>query len=178
MVLCLRHANRVLTLLLLSGLLRDLPAQNKRPLSHKDFDAWRAILSVAVSRDGKYVAYGSIPQDGDGELIVRETVSGKEQRHAVGTLPQPAPRVEGEEGPPPVRSLGVVFSADGQFVLAQSYPTKAEMRQARQEKRKPEEMPKRGLLVVNTRTGEATRIAAVRSYQVPEKGGAWVAYQK
>ncbi|MBL8209946.1 MAG: S9 family peptidase [Bryobacterales bacterium] len=165
-------------LLLVSSLVPLLPAQAKRPLAYKDFDAWRSILSPTLSRDGKYVAYGSIPQDGDGELIVRAMSTGKDSRYPVGALPQPTPRGEGEEGPPPARTFGVVFTADGSFVLAQTHPTKAELQQARSEKRKPEDMPKPGLLIVNTRTGESSRVADVKSFQVPEKGPSWVAYHK
>lgn len=171
-------AARLCSLLLVSSLVQLLPAQAKRPLSHKDFDAWRSILSPTLSRDGRYVAYGSIPQDGDGELIVREIASGKESRFPVGALPQPVPRAEGEEGPPPTRTFGVAFTADGAFVLAQTHPTKAELEQARKEKRKAEDMPKVGLLIVNTRTGQSSRVSAVKSFQVPEKGPSWVAYQK
>jgi dipeptidyl aminopeptidase/acylaminoacyl peptidase len=39
-------------------------------------------------------------------------------------------------------------------------------------------MPKQGLLILKLGTAEATRIADVKSFQVPEKGGPWVAYLK
>ena len=45
-------------------------AQAKRPVSHTDFDAFRSISGQALSRDGRFLAYGYMPQDADGELIV------------------------------------------------------------------------------------------------------------
>ena len=43
-----------------------------RPLTHEDFDAWRGIYTPVVSRDGRWLAYSYMPQDGDGDLVVRE----------------------------------------------------------------------------------------------------------
>src|SRR5689334_1211717 len=51
----------------------------KRPLTHRDYDSWRAITSQKLSPDGKWLAYGVFPQDGDGEIVIRNLVSGKEQ---------------------------------------------------------------------------------------------------
>jgi hypothetical protein len=39
-------------------------------------------------------------------------------------------------------------------------------------------MPKNGLLLLNLATGESVRVARVKSFQVPARGGAWVAYLK
>ena len=48
-------------LLLTAGL-----AQTKRPLTHKDYDGWRSIVEQKLSSDGKYLAYGLFPEEGDG----------------------------------------------------------------------------------------------------------------
>ena len=49
------------------------PATTKRPLTHSDYDSWRSIQAPQISRDGKFVAYAYMPQDGDGEIVVRRT---------------------------------------------------------------------------------------------------------
>ena len=72
----------------------------------------------------------------------------------------------------------IAFTSDGQFVVAGTFPLKADTLQAKKEKKKADEMPKPGLLIVKLAGAEATRIPDVKSFQVPEKGGAWVAYLK
>ena len=63
-------------LCLLSLLSAPMSAQTpaKRALTHRDYDAWRSLQGAQISRDGKFVAYVMQPQDGDGELIVRNVV--------------------------------------------------------------------------------------------------------
>src|SRR5207248_4231827 len=56
----------------------------QRPVNHGDYDGWRNINDTQLSRDGKYLAYALVPEDGDGELVVRELATGREHRHAIG----------------------------------------------------------------------------------------------
>jgi len=44
---------------------------SKQPVTHADYDSWRSLNGSQLSRDGRYVAYSIIPQDGDGEVVVR-----------------------------------------------------------------------------------------------------------
>src|ERR1043165_8949477 len=55
-------------------------AQQKRPLTHADYDSWRSIQGPTLSRDGKYLAYALVPQDGDGEVVVRHLERSEERR--------------------------------------------------------------------------------------------------
>ncbi|MBI5085035.1 MAG: S9 family peptidase [Acidobacteria bacterium] len=154
-------------------------AQAKRPIGHKDFDAWRSISAQTLSRDGKYLAYAYMPQDGDGDLILRELATGKEWKEPVGALPPPVIAQPDAEGPPPPpRSIRIAFTSDGKYLVAGTYPPKAETEKAKKEKKRPEEMPKQGLLIMKVGSGEVTRISQVKSFQVPEKGSAWLAYLK
>ncbi|HYJ85912.1 MAG TPA: hypothetical protein VEW46_07650, partial [Pyrinomonadaceae bacterium] len=36
----------------------------KRPLTHQDYDSWRSIQAPQISRDGTFIAYAFLPQDG------------------------------------------------------------------------------------------------------------------
>lgn len=155
-----------------------LLAQAKRPILHKDFDAWRSISGQALSRDGRYLAYAYMPQDGDGEVIVRELASGKEWRQDVGALPPPAIVPVDVETPPPPRTVKILFTSDGQYLIAQTYPTKAATESAKKAHKKAEEMPKHGLVIVRLADGTATRVENVKSFQAPSKGGPWLAYLK
>src|SRR6266542_4105275 len=88
-------------------------AQGKRPLNHNDYDAWRSIVGQRLSNDGKFLVYGLFPQEGDGEVVIRNLVTGNEQREPAGMRPTPTPATPGEEGPAPeTRSAVLTFSAD------------------------------------------------------------------
>ena len=66
-------------------------AQSKRPLNHGDYDGWRSIVGQRLSNDGKFLVYGLFPQEGDGEVVIRNLVTGKEQREPAGVRPAPTP---------------------------------------------------------------------------------------
>ena len=152
----------------------------KRPLTHRDFDAWRSINTPVLSRDGKWLAYSLQPQQGDGELVIRELSTGKEQRQPVGALPPPptTPNEENPDAPPLPRAIRVAFSSDSRFVVATTHPSQADVAAARKARKRADEMPKGGLLVVNVSSLEATHIPNVKNMQVPSRGGAWLAYLK
>lgn len=153
----------------------------KRPLTHQDYDSWRTIQTPTLSRDGKYVAYALFPAEGDGELVVRNLATGREQRENIGALP-PAPDTTNVEAPTeaagPSRSIQLAFTSDSRFVAATTFPPKAATDQARKDRKRPDEMPKGGLLLIDLTGGEVIRIADVASMQVPEKNPGWVAYLK
>lgn len=102
-------------------------AQGKRPLNHGDYDGWRSIVGQRLSNDGKFLVYGLFPQEGDGEVVIRNLVTGKEQREPAGLRPAPTPPTPGEEGPAPeVRGATLAFSADSKTVVFSTFPAKAE----------------------------------------------------
>ncbi|HEV2987813.1 MAG TPA: prolyl oligopeptidase family serine peptidase [Candidatus Angelobacter sp.] len=156
-----------------------LAAQAKRPLRHTDYDTWRNIISQKLSPDGNFLVYGLFPQEGDGEVIVRNLKSSAEWREPAGARPEP-PRPNQaalvEEEPPQPPSISIHFTPDHRFVVFSTFPTKAEVDKAKKEKKKPEEMPKGGVVIMDLASGTATRIAQVKSFRVPEKAGAVVAY--
>jgi dipeptidyl aminopeptidase/acylaminoacyl peptidase len=259
----------VLGVLLLPGSFSERYAQSapapKRPLSHRDYDAWRDIGQPTLSRDGRLLAYTFMPQDGDGEVVVRNLATRKEWRVGVGDIPAPSNDGGDEQGggddPPPARGIRLAITSDGAYVVATTFPTKAEAERARKERtqkdkdrqkneeggeasskskesdpsatkatagkaeakgetakagatptagtapnapdkkptagkankasmqaggagngadadKKASEAPKAGLVIIDTKSGATTRIPAVKSIQVPGKGGAWLAYLK
>ena len=153
----------------------------KRALTHQDYDSWRSIVAQQVSRDGKFVAYAYLPQDGDGEIIVRNVASGVDWRAPRGYRPPvPPPDDPGanlaEFQAEQARLVRPVFTADSRFLLFTIEPAKAEVAKAKKEKRKPEEMPKNGLGIMDLATGTVTRIEKVKNFRVPEDGSGFVAY--
>jgi dipeptidyl aminopeptidase/acylaminoacyl peptidase len=159
----------------------------KRPITHSDYDSWRAIQGQSLSRDGKFVAYALVPQDGDGEVVVRNLATGVEWRHSRGAAPVNPPQrsSEGEPGPGPGPGQGFgqgafagrpFFTADSRVAVFQILPTKAETEKARKEKKRPEEMPKSAMGIMNLATGEVARVDRVKSFQVPEEAAGFIAY--
>ena len=157
------------------------PATAKRPITHQDYDSWRSISAQQISRDGKFVAYAYVPQDGDGEIIVRNIATGVDWRAPRGYRPPvPPPDDPGtniaEFQAEQARLLRPVFTADSRFVIFGTEPTKAEVTKAKKEKKKPEEMPKNGLGIMDLSNGTVTRVERVKSFRVPEDGTGYFAY--
>jgi dipeptidyl aminopeptidase/acylaminoacyl peptidase len=151
-------------------------AQQKRPLTAADFDSWRSIQGQTLSRDGKFVAYAAVAQEGDGEVVARNLATGKEWRAPRGAQPTFVPPPPGGEGPPPVFGARISFTSDSRFLVFQILPAKAETDKARKEKKKPEDMPKNALGIMDLTTGEVARIERVKNFQVPEDGAGFIAY--
>ncbi len=151
----------------------------KRPLNHKDYDGWHTIISQRLSNDGKYLAYGVFPQEGDGEVIIRDLITGKDTHLPAGARPQPVPSAVAEEGPPPeARVTTIAFSSDSKFVVFSTFPAKADTDKARKEKKTADQMPKDGMVIVNLASGQVTTIDRVRRFAMPEKASGYLAYQR
>jgi dipeptidyl aminopeptidase/acylaminoacyl peptidase len=171
--------------------------QAKRPLTHSDYDGWRTIQFQQLSRDGRFLAYALIPQDGDGEVVVRNLTNGTEWRHGRGRRPEPAAAL-GESGEPTGPGPGgpggpgggggfgrggggggndqLALTNDGRFLAFVIYPTKEEMNAARKAKKRPDEMPKNALGLMDLSSGQVARVDRVRRFQVPEDGAGFIAY--
>ncbi|MES2069406.1 MAG: prolyl oligopeptidase family serine peptidase [Pseudomonadota bacterium] len=127
----------------------------KRAISHDVYAGWRSIQGSVLSRDGVWAAYALVAQEGDGEIVARHLASGREYRHARGTAP--------------------VFSADGRYVAFAIQPTRLELDKAKKDKKKPDDMPKPGLGVMDLSNGKVESIERVRRFALPEDAGSFVA---
>ena len=115
--------------------------------------------------------------------MVRNVASGVEWRAPRGyrpPVPPPDdPSVNVGEVFRPAEGLCLVrplFTADSRFVVFSIEPTKAEVNKAKKEKKKPEEMPKNALGVMDVSDGTVKRIEKVKNFQVPEDGSGFIAY--
>ena len=54
--------------------------QAKKPITHDVYDSWKTIQGTKISIDGAWLAYALVPQDGDGELVVRNLKTSAEVR--------------------------------------------------------------------------------------------------
>src|ERR1700736_1526837 len=167
------------TFALIALLACSLYAQ-KRPITHQDYDGFRHIQNQHLSNDGHYLAYAVFPQQGDGELVVRNLVTGKEWREPIGELPPPPlpdRTVElNPDAPPPTHGITVAFSHDGRTLVVSTFPPRAEVEKAKRDRKRPEDMPKNGMVIMDLASGSVTRVPAVKSFQVPAKSDGFVAY--
>ena len=146
----------------------------KRPLTHDDYDAWRSIYTPVLTRDGRFLVYSFMPQEGDGDLVVRDLKTGQERREGVGAMPPPviqnADEVNPDEVPAP-RSVRIVTSSDSRFVAVTTFASKAAVDQARRAKKRPDEMPKGDLLIVDREL--ANRDARPDGEERADAGARW-----
>jgi dipeptidyl aminopeptidase/acylaminoacyl peptidase len=152
---------------------------SKRSLTHRDYDSWRSLTGSQISRNGEYVAYSLIPQDGDGELVIRKLSSGEEWRHPRGwRAPSPLPD-DPEAAQAAIAALNratrPVFSSDSQWLFFIIEPNKEDVLKARREMKKAEEMPANALGLLDLQSGRLRRIDRVKSFQVPEDGTGYIA---
>jgi len=176
-----RRSATLSTLLLFAAALSLGQSGAKRPLNHRDYDSWRAITGQALSRDGKFLAYALFPQEGDGQFVIRNLATGKELRENAGTPPPPRQTAD-PEGPPPDLTPGagarIVFTHDNRFAIASFFPPKAETDRATAERKRPEDMPKNGIVIMDLVAMSASRVPDVSNFQVPENGESFLAYLK
>jgi len=129
---------------------------SKKPLTYAAYDGWRSIQGTQIARDGSWLVYALVPQDGDSDLVVRNLKTDKEFRAARGKDP--------------------VLTVDGKFVVFTIAPLKAEMDKAKKDKKKAEDQPKNGLGVMDLATGEVATAERVKSFKIAEESGTHVAY--
>jgi len=134
----------------------SLALASKKPLSYDAYDGWRSIQGTQISRDGQWLVYALVPEDGDGELVALNLKTNKEYRSPRGKQP--------------------VITVDGKFVAFTISPLKAEVDKAKKDKKKPEEQPKSGLGIMNLYSGEVSTVERVKSFKLPEESGAAIAY--
>ena len=103
----------------------------KRPLNHKDYDGWRSVAGQRLSADGKFLAYAVFPQEGDGEVVIRNLVTGQDTRFPAGARPQSAAAATEEAPSTEARGATIAFSSDSKFAVFSTFPSKADSDKAR-----------------------------------------------
>jgi len=154
----LRWIVAVSVLMVSSAAVAFAQAPVKRPITHDVYDSWRSIRGTEVSRDGTWLAYALVPQDGDGELVVRNLQTGAEHRQPRGQDP--------------------VITPDGRYVVFTIVPLKADVDKAKKDKKKPEDQPKNALGIMSLPGGTVVTVDRVKSFKLPDESSRFVAYLK
>ena len=140
--------------LLLAGL--HVIAQ-KKPLTHSVYDGWQNINERYISPNGKWVVYTITPQEGDATLIIQSTDNAYKKE-----IP---------------RGYTASITEDSRFVIFKIRPLFTATRDAKIKKKKPEDMPKDSLAIMELGKDSVQRIPRVKSFKTPGKGtGQWMAY--
>mgnify|MGYP001271681685 CR=1 FL=1 len=132
------------------------PAAPRKAITHDVYDSWKSIQGVKLADDGGWLAYTLQPQDGDGELVVKNLATGAERTQPRGRDAQ--------------------FTADGRYVVFTVAPVKAEVDKAKKAKKKPEDQPKAGLGVLELASGTAWTTERVKSVRLAKDASRFIAY--
>jgi dipeptidyl aminopeptidase/acylaminoacyl peptidase len=129
----------------------------KKPLNHSVYDGWQSINERYISNDGKWVVYSITPQEGDATLVIQTSDNSYKKE-----IP---------------RGYAATITEDSRFVICKIRPLFSATRDAKIKKKKPDDMPKDTLAIVEMGKDSVLRIPRVKSYKTPEKGaGQWMAY--
>lgn len=150
----------VLLILLLLGS-QTLFAQQKRSLTHEDYDAWERLASEKITKNGQWVGFQVSPQDGDGRLEIFSYKDPSKRQ----IIP---------------RGTSFDFTADDAFAIGKIVPEKDSVYLLKLKKTKKDDMPADSLFIYNMAAGKLEKLPRVKSFATPEKAGSWIAihYEK
>ncbi|MFN8977698.1 MAG: S9 family peptidase [Gemmatimonadaceae bacterium] len=119
-----------------------------------DISAWKSLRGATLSNDGVWMAYIVAPNEGDAEVIVRQTTAGGTvYRFPIGEAPAAAGGPGGGGANP-----GLLLAGDGKWAAMLVYPKAAEAKRLRQQRRPVQSKA----LVVNLATGTPREFERVR----------------
>ncbi|MEO7454453.1 MAG: prolyl oligopeptidase family serine peptidase, partial [Fimbriimonadales bacterium] len=110
-----------------------------------------------LSPDGKFLAWGTRATKGDPELHLVDLLTDRTTAYPRGTAPR--------------------FSDDGRYLFLTVVPLEADVEKAKKEKKKPEEMPKNSLQILDLSTGTSKTIERIQTYNLAEEGSTWISYR-
>ena len=136
------------------------PSAARRAMTPADISAWKSIRGATLSSDGAWFAHLLAPNEGDAEVVVRQTTAGgKVLRFPIGE--------------PPANGGAPVMAADGRWVAMLVYPKAAEQKKLRQQRRP---IVSRAL-VVNLATGEQREFDRIRRIAFGGEAPKYIAMQ-
>ena len=145
----------LLVLLLAAGV--DAQTTTRKPLDHTAYGYWNRISGQTLSPNGAWALHEVEADSVDATLHVQGLAGGGSHRIERGD--------NGE------------FTSDARFAVFLLKPAKAALRQAKLDKKKPEQLPPDSLGILDLQTGGVTRIARVKSFKLPRRSGEYLAYQ-
>ncbi|QEM03323.1 S9 family peptidase [Mucilaginibacter rubeus] len=121
---------------------------SKKPLDHTVFDRWQSITGQRISNDGKWIGYIIKPQQGDAELIIKDSKN---------TSSIKIPRAD-----------TVKITGDSKFAICLIRPFYKDTRQAKIKKKKQADFPKDTLGIIALGSSSVKKVPAIRSFKIAE----------
>ena len=143
-------------LLILITASQNVFAQQKRSLTHADYDGWESLSSEKITKNGQFVGYQISPQDGDSRLEIFPF-----------KIPSSKTVIP--------RGMGFSFSSDDAFAVGKIAPQKDSVKVMKLKKKKADDMPKDSLFILQLSSGKLEKLARVKSFATPSEKGSWIA---
>ena len=128
----------------------------KKPLDHSVYDAWQSVGSRLISNDGKWLGYYVDAQEGDGNLYIYSTFNKTQQKFP--------------------RASKLFLTSDSKFAIFTVKPFYKDIKAVKDKKLKKDKLAKDSLYIIILSNNKIEKIANVKSYKSPFKGGSFVAY--
>jgi dipeptidyl aminopeptidase/acylaminoacyl peptidase len=122
----------------------------KKVIDHTAYNSWNRISESAISPDGNYTAYTSLPYKGDGYMYLVNNITGVKDSVA--------------------RGKGMRFSSDGSYLVFKIAPQAEKLHKAELDKQKKEKWPKDSLGIWNIAKDSITKVPNITSFQLSEDG--------
>lgn len=142
--------------ILISSCLLTVSWAQKKPLDHSVYDKWESVGERKISNNGKWIAYVKAVQEGDNTSFLRSL-----EHSSLIEIP---------------RGYNFNFSESSSYAYVLIAPPYAATRQAKIQKKKPEEMPKDSLAIIELSSGLIRKVPNVRTYSIPTKADGLIAY--
>jgi dipeptidyl aminopeptidase/acylaminoacyl peptidase len=137
-------------------LLTSTSFAQKKPLNHTVYDSWESVGIKQLSNQGQWAAYSVVKQEGDAVLYFNNLINNSRTNVARGSNSQ--------------------FSADAKYAVFLIKPLFKDVRTAKIKKKKPDDMPKDSLGILNLTGLSIAKTPRVKSYKMPETGPSLLAY--
>ncbi|WPV01341.1 prolyl oligopeptidase family serine peptidase [Mucilaginibacter sp. cycad4] len=136
------------SLLLATGFHVFAQSPGKKPLDHTVFDGWQSITGQRISNDGKWIGYVIKPQQGDAELIIKDSKN-------ITSIKIP-------------RADTLKITGDSKFAICLIRPFYKDTRQAKIKKKKQSDFPKDTLGIITLGSSSVVKVPAIRSFKIAE----------
>jgi dipeptidyl aminopeptidase/acylaminoacyl peptidase len=128
----------------------------KKPLTHDDYDIWKSLSGSSITDDGRWITYTINPQKGDGWLYFFDVRSSRLDSVA--------------------RGRGAQFSPGTNYIAYTIVPPTDEVRQARVDGKRNDDLPKNDIAIRMIPSGETKLISRVKSFSMASEESEWIAY--
>ena len=134
---------------------QSLYGQQKRSLTHADYDGWESLSADKITKNGAFVGYQISPQDGDGRLEIFPFKTPTKKT----LIP---------------RGNGFLFTPDDTYAVGKIAAQKDTVRALKLKKKKGDDLPKDSLFILHLASGKLEKLARVKSFATPTEKGSWI----